>query len=331
MKRYSRAFLIFFSVIAISGVDTHAKNKNGDSLQQLKGLVKTAGNRSVAQQLNKQGLAAHKKKDYKTAGMIWHNTAITDPSWVKPYFNLACANALDGKPGIAVEFVRLALEINPKKAMGWVLGDGDLVSIRKMKSFKEITGKYRSLSGKGGSIDLADGYHVLVSGKGGNNWIDFGRVYDGENVIREDMYAYSPGKSYLAYLRENAGGACLYIVSKWGGHKKITNEMDTGKTSISWSSDAARIVFNQYDGLYVYNVKSGRVKQILRNEPCCYACKARFINSRKIRFMYGTRFENSFSGSEHEVSTDGTGLREVPGGRVIKPEDMSGMEPGGRG
>ncbi len=44
----------------------------------------------------------------------------------------------------------------------------------------------------------------------------------------------------------------------------------------------------------------------------------------KIRFMRGSTFEFSFAGSEHEVSIDGKTVVVVPGGKVIKGEDLSG-------
>ena len=106
-------------------------------------------------------LGAHKKKNYKESEKLWYKSAKADPSWSKTYFNLACTTALQGKKKAAVEYLRIALQLNVKLLKS-AQKDSDLKSLKGDKEYKELINGYKDLIGYW--VNLLDGASELVIG-----------------------------------------------------------------------------------------------------------------------------------------------------------------------
>jgi hypothetical protein len=91
-------------------------------------------------QLNTQGLAAHKEKDFETSALFFWYATLAAPKEARGHFNLACAFIRQGSPlskDAAVPELRLALELDRK----WTvpnLDDGDLLTLRGEPSYSDL-------------------------------------------------------------------------------------------------------------------------------------------------------------------------------------------------
>lgn len=121
------------------------ENPPGNSisfLDELAKLDKISGNREKADILIKQGLDLHKNKNYEEAINLWYQAAKADPSWWKPYFNLACAEAQRGNIERSLEYLTIARSVDPSEQLIKIIkGDGDLNPIRNTKEYEKLINK----------------------------------------------------------------------------------------------------------------------------------------------------------------------------------------------
>ncbi len=139
-----RVFFIFAFVFSIMS-DLTANNTSQAYLEELKMLKRIYvgfGNREEAQKHYNQAMGSHKEKKYNDSEKFWYIAAKIDPSWVEPFFNLACATALQGKHEIAVEYVEIALSMDRIKVFPWAQNDKDLAGLRKNKKFIRLVEHY---------------------------------------------------------------------------------------------------------------------------------------------------------------------------------------------
>ncbi len=107
------------------------------TLEEARRLGGRKGDRVRAEALAKGAFVVHtKNKDYARAERLWLETAAADPSWWKPYYQLACIHALTGRKLEAIELLRLALKVEKSPQMiSWMRSDSDLTALRQMPEF----------------------------------------------------------------------------------------------------------------------------------------------------------------------------------------------------
>jgi len=117
----------------------------------LNGLEKKPGDRARATELNKQALGHHQKKEYEKAEALWVDAAKADPSWWKPYYNLACVASLTEHPELSIRYLKLALRVDFDPALiRSMKSDSDLVNARKLPEFQTVIASTRILGNWGG-------------------------------------------------------------------------------------------------------------------------------------------------------------------------------------
>jgi hypothetical protein len=117
----------------------------GSVLSELRSLDKKKGSRKKAEALHRKALRNHKKKRYREAEKLWVDAAKSDPSWWKPYFNIACARTLSGRPADVPGFLRIALTLDrSSKVKRFIMTDGDLKKFRNTGAYIRLSEKINS-------------------------------------------------------------------------------------------------------------------------------------------------------------------------------------------
>lgn len=150
MKSEGRLYLLYpvlTLIIIITTGDTRslvAEKDCGCSYQKLKDRIKNRwkGDRKLSNNLNRLGLAKHRKKDYCGAIGTWCRAAEADPSFWKSFFNIACAHSLMGNPDLSIKFIRRSFESDTVSALRSVISDSDLKPIRNHPGYKKLLNEY---------------------------------------------------------------------------------------------------------------------------------------------------------------------------------------------
>ncbi len=103
---------------------------------------KWKGDRKLSLRMNKLGLAKHRKKDYCGAIATWCRAAEADPSFWKPFFNIACAHSLMGNPELSIKFIKRSFASDTVSALRSVISDSDLKPIRNHPGYKKVLREY---------------------------------------------------------------------------------------------------------------------------------------------------------------------------------------------
>lgn len=115
------------------------------SLERVETLInqaKTSGSREKAKEFHNKAFTLYKAKNYEQAEINWFEAAKADPSWGRAYYNLACMTSLQEKTDIALQYVKLALEVSNGALITAIVQDTDLNYIRKNPGFIPILEKY---------------------------------------------------------------------------------------------------------------------------------------------------------------------------------------------
>ena len=108
-------------------------------LEEMRAVGTANGDRARARALHSKALKVHRAGNYRKAEELWAETARLDPSWERPFYNLACATALQGRDGDALAYLQMVArrEIDYRR-LRKVETDPDLVSIRQRPELREI-------------------------------------------------------------------------------------------------------------------------------------------------------------------------------------------------
>ncbi len=107
-------------------------------LEEMQTLGTKSGNRRRSARLHSRALRLHKRGRYKEAETIWGDAARADPAWERPFYNLACTTALQGRAGDALAYLKMVAkrEIDYKR-LRKVETDSDLASLRDRPELAE--------------------------------------------------------------------------------------------------------------------------------------------------------------------------------------------------
>jgi hypothetical protein len=116
----------------------------GCSYEKLINRIKNKwkGDRGLSTRLNKLGMAKHREKDYCGAIGTWCRAAETDPSFWKPFFNIACAHSLMGNPGLSMKFVKRSITSDSISTLRSFISDSDLKPIRNHPGYRKLLNEY---------------------------------------------------------------------------------------------------------------------------------------------------------------------------------------------
>ena len=81
----------------------------------------------------------YKAGRYEEAAALGTKAADEHPEYSMALYNIACCEALAGKPDDAIRHLRVAIEGNPE-VVKWAAGDSDLESLREDPRFQELVG-----------------------------------------------------------------------------------------------------------------------------------------------------------------------------------------------
>ncbi len=152
LVKKSKLFPLFILFIILTAGDrgpVKAEKECGCGFNKLEKRIanRWKGDRSLSNRLNKLGLAKHRKKDYCGAIGTWCQAAEADPSFWKPFFNIACAHSLTGNPGLALKFIRRSLISNTIFTLDSLISDSDLKPIRNHPGYEKLLKEYGGREG----------------------------------------------------------------------------------------------------------------------------------------------------------------------------------------
>jgi hypothetical protein len=113
-----------------------------DYFTVLTNLGTNQGDRAKADGLNKSALVSYGRKDYSKALEFWYQAALSDPSWRKPFYNLACLSAIGGETDKAFVYLDMALMRDAAPLIQPLQKDSDLASLRTLPRYAELLFKY---------------------------------------------------------------------------------------------------------------------------------------------------------------------------------------------
>ncbi|HDZ91014.1 MAG: tetratricopeptide repeat protein [Deltaproteobacteria bacterium] len=87
--------------------------------------------------LNNIGVLLMREKDFAAARARFEKAIRLRPSFVDPYYNLACLFALTARPKEALRYLKRAVSINPE-VKAWAREDADLKGLRGHPGFRDI-------------------------------------------------------------------------------------------------------------------------------------------------------------------------------------------------
>ncbi|MEM9490029.1 MAG: hypothetical protein AAGC55_12855, partial [Myxococcota bacterium] len=123
-----------------NGADGAAPRSAGASMvEELRVLGTESGDRVQARELHRRALKLHRRGAYREAEALWADAARADPAWERPFYNLACATALQGRTGDALAFLHMVArrEIDYRR-LRRLEQDEDLVSLRGRPELAQI-------------------------------------------------------------------------------------------------------------------------------------------------------------------------------------------------
>jgi hypothetical protein len=135
------------SAVAAAGGDAGSAAATGGAaapraltlVDEMRALSRTAGDRAKATALHKQALKVHAAHKLAEAERTWAESARADPSWNVPFYNLACATALQTRPLDAIAYLEMVRDRDPSWEMLWrVEHDGELESIRSRPEYEAL-------------------------------------------------------------------------------------------------------------------------------------------------------------------------------------------------
>jgi tetratricopeptide (TPR) repeat protein len=335
MKKYFSVLLAVLLVSYISSAGncierTKLNCSENDCCQQLKEIKKSPGNRSASETLNKKALDLHKKGKYDEAEQLWYESALADPGWAKPYFNLACVNALKGNSDRALDYLRISIELD-NSFIPAAYNDPDLESIRTLTAFKQILG---NIINTHCNIVIRGNDVILEQPANKSNMKKIGKLaYDIshqplELSSIENLYIYNSDRSMLAFYgkTEKDYDYALFVVSENGVLTKVTKNFQLDWQSvfdglpILWHSRTGSLIFSLQYSIWRYDIKNDSLKQLSYPPEGKMDISPVIASNGNIRFMRGGRLEFSFSGDEYEMDINGDVVNKVNGGRHKKGE-----------
>jgi tetratricopeptide (TPR) repeat protein len=100
---------------------------------------KTRGDREAATAHHQAALRLHSAGRYAEAETRWAEAARADPSWERPYYNLACATALQQRPDDAIAYLELMRDSELDfYRLRKLESDRDLDSLRALPAFAQV-------------------------------------------------------------------------------------------------------------------------------------------------------------------------------------------------
>ncbi|MCP4178639.1 MAG: hypothetical protein GY756_12820 [bacterium] len=109
---------------------------------ELKNLPKIAGDREKALTFHKAAYEKYELRLIEEAHDLWYQAALSDPSWGRVYYNLACMTSLLNENTISVSYVALALHLSDGELLEKIIDDSDLDNIRPVEDYKTIVRLY---------------------------------------------------------------------------------------------------------------------------------------------------------------------------------------------
>ncbi|TFG60382.1 MAG: hypothetical protein E4H36_12185 [Spirochaetales bacterium] len=305
----------------------------------------------TAVELNRTGFFLYEKKDYENAVILFRNALLSDPSYVYPHYNLACTLALmnaKGKPADIRQIVyhlHKSVELDVQR-LAKSRTDTDLDSVRNHPLFKA----YLLLQVNNARFEVKNDVLFLAAGGASYRVAALSKAADYYMPVDlSPTWSVSPDGKYCAFFAEGRNGFDVYLLSHHGIVKQVTATGGIGwessyyDTGISWSPDSSGFVFVEGSALWYFRHSGGAyaagLQPLTDPEDWGSIIQPVFISADTVRFMKGNIFEYSFAGSEYEVTMTGgkpaydgmvpwSGLSEVPGGRIIKGEDLRGGDGG---
>ncbi len=221
-------------------------------------------NRSRAEKLNKEALKAHKSKDYKKSEKLFYRAARLDSSWEKPFFNLACATALQKKYTIALGYLELAFKKNPATVLVWAKKDSDLKDLRNNKEYKDLIARYESKQQKGKYTYVGCWRDVTESP---GNFACLKVLYNGsmlaETITGEDIFCQGTWKYNKMFHNLEMQGTCSIDTGQKGKGRFIKSPF------------RASTEFNKKNSTLIFQIKPDNFSSdpyyfyLQRNVPGC--------------------------------------------------------------
>ena len=115
-----------------------------ETLERLRALDAQPGNPTAARELHAAGLRALRESNPDQARRLWAAAAEEDPSNWTAFFNLACLESEAGRPGIALEYVRLALaRPHTPRLLRLIRSDESLAAMRASEGYADLEQEMR--------------------------------------------------------------------------------------------------------------------------------------------------------------------------------------------
>lgn len=188
-------------------VEPHAVPKR--RIDAMRELSAGPGDRNKATALHQRALAAHANKDYPESERLWAAAARADPGWERPFYNLACSVALQGRADEALAYLELMLgRAIDYRRLRKLETDGDLASLRRRSEL-------RKLIDAAAVVTLAGSYE-FPRGDPPPDWVEPGAAcfsfqLAGDGTFSLDCAAGFASSGEWAY----GGGHIYYNIKTW--------------------------------------------------------------------------------------------------------------------
>jgi tetratricopeptide (TPR) repeat protein len=98
--------------------------------------------RSVALLLSQHGFAAHRRGEHGRALELWQQALELDPTSATTLYNLACVQALLGRPELALEHLERAIGSGGARFRQWARTDPDLATLWRRPEARRVLDTY---------------------------------------------------------------------------------------------------------------------------------------------------------------------------------------------
>lgn len=184
--------------------------KSDPYIKELRAMQKMPGDVTSALALHRQALAAYGKNDFAEAARLWHASAKSNPAWERPYFNLACVRSREGRASLAVEYLTIAMNMNPFLVLAWARGDRDLDPIKKSAEYQDLARRFAWEKAKATTVLPAAVRFEYDTGKGELLHLVFGNS-SFYAVGQKDFGGERGSESYVSFGRWTMAGNTLTL------------------------------------------------------------------------------------------------------------------------
>jgi tricorn protease len=143
----------------------------------------------------------------------------------------------------------------------------DIATDEKENQFEVVT-----ISSEADSFDLSpSGRRAVISSQNQIFTIatdrgDITLIANDNGSSRNESPKWSPDGKYISFISDRSGRQEIYLTDEMGKNLKKITDLDTDKSSVTWTPDSSGLIFGSSDNkLYFYSVADGKTSAITSN------------------------------------------------------------------